>query len=66
MGKNVELSQSLVEQATAISVRENRTVPEQIEFYFNIAAIAEQNPDLSFRLIKEIIKADAEKATKEY
>jgi len=38
----------------------------QIEFYFNIAAIAEENPDLSFKLIKEILKADAEKATVEY
>jgi hypothetical protein len=66
MGKNVKLSDSLVERAVAISEREHRTVPKQIEFYFNLAAIAEENPDLSFKLIKEILKADAEKATVEY
>ena len=66
MGKNVKLSDSLVERTVTISEREHRTVPMQIEFYFNIAAIAEENPDLSFKLIKEILKADAEKATVEY
>jgi len=66
MGKNVKLSDSLVERAVTISEREHRTVPMQIEFYFNSAAIAEENPDLSFKLIKEILKADAEKATVEY
>jgi ParD-like antitoxin of type II bacterial toxin-antitoxin system len=66
MGKNVKLSDSLVERAVTIFEREHRTVPMQIEFYFNIAAIAEETPDLSFKLIKEILKADAEKATVEY
>ena len=38
----------------------------QIEYYFKIAAIMEANPDLSFKLIKEILKADSEEATEEY
>jgi hypothetical protein len=31
-----------------------------------MALIAEENPDLSFSLIREIMKADAEEATEEY
>jgi hypothetical protein len=31
-----------------------------------MALIAEENPDLSFSLIREIIKVDAEEATEEY
>jgi len=35
MGKNVKLSDSLVERTVTISEREHRTVPMQIEFYFS-------------------------------
>jgi len=66
MGKNVKLSESLVERAAAIALRDHRTIPKQIEFYFNIASIAEANPDLSFKLIQEILKADTQEAIEEY
>ncbi|MEI8223453.1 MAG: hypothetical protein WCG43_07230 [Actinomycetes bacterium] len=66
MGIPVKLSDSLVEQATRIANHEHRSVPMQIEYYFKIAAIMEENPDLSFKLIKEILKADSEEATEEY
>ena len=66
MGKNVKLSESLVKRAAAIALRDHRTIPQQIEFYFNIASIAKANPDLSFKLIQEILKADAQEATEEY
>jgi len=66
MGKNVKLSESLVERAAAIALREHRTIPQQIEFYFNIASTVEANPDLSFKLIQEILKADTQEATEEY
>jgi hypothetical protein len=63
---NVKLSDELVEEAKRIAAIEHRSVPKQIEFYFRIALIAEDNPDLSFSLIREIMKADAEEATEEY
>jgi len=66
MGKNVKLSESLVKRAAAIAQREHRTIPQQIEFYFNIASTVEANPDLSFKLIQEILKADTQEATEEY
>jgi hypothetical protein len=63
---NVKLSDELVEEAKRIAAIEHRSVPKQIEFYFRMALIAEDNPDLSFSLIREIMKADAEEATEEY
>ena len=52
--------------AKRIAAIEHRSVPKQIEFYFTMALIAEENPDLSFALIREIMKADAEEAIEEY
>ncbi len=66
MAQTVKLSDQLVEDAKRIAAVEHRSVPRQIEFYFRMALIAEENPDLSFSLIREIMKADAEVATEEY
>lgn len=66
VAQTVKLSDELVEDAKRIAAVEHRSVPRQIEFYFRMALIAEENPDLSFSLIREIMKADAEEATEEY
>ncbi len=66
MATNVKLSDELVKQAGRIAAVEHRSIPKQIEFYFKIAAIAEANPELSFKLIKEILKSDAEAAVGHY
>ena len=66
MAVNVKLSDELVQEARRIAAVEHRSVPKQIEFYFKMALIAEDNPDLSFSLIREILKADAEEAIEEY
>ena len=66
MATNVKLSDDLVKAAGRIAAIEHRSIPKQIEFYFKIAAIAEANPDLSFTLIKEILKSDAEATVGKY
>ncbi len=66
MATNVKLSDDLVKAAGRIAAIEHRSIPKQIEFYFKIAAIAEANPDLSFVLIKEILKSDAEATSGHY
>ena len=66
MAQTVKLSDDLVETAKRIAAVEHRSVPRQIEFYFRMAQIAEENPDLSFSLIREIMKADSEDAAEEY
>lgn len=64
--QTVKLSDDLVETAKRIAAVEHRSVPRQIEFYFRMAQIAEENPDLSFSLIREIMKADSEDGAEEY
>ena len=66
MATNVKLSDDLVKAAARIAAIEHRSIPKQIEFYFKIAAIAEANPELSFALIKEILKSDAEATVGHY
>jgi len=66
MATNVKLSDDLVKAAGRIAAIEHRSIPKQIEFYFKIAAIAEANPELSFLLIKEILKSDAESTSGHY
>ena len=66
MAINVKLADDLVTDAKRIAAIEHRSVPKQIEFYFRMALIAEENPDLSFSLIREILKSDAEEANEEY
>ena len=57
---------SLVEEAKRIALAEHRSVPKQIEFYFRMARVAEENPELSFKLIREILIAQADEAVEEY
>ncbi len=66
MAQTVKLSDELVEDAKRIAAAENRTIAEQIEFYFRMAEIGEGNPNLPFSLIRAIMKADAEEATQNY
>ncbi|TRZ85871.1 MAG: hypothetical protein D4R85_01440 [Streptomycetaceae bacterium] len=66
MAINVKLPKSLVEEAKRIALAEHRSVPKQIEFYFRMAQIAEENPELSFKLIREILIAKSEEAVEEY
>ncbi len=66
MSVNVKLSEELVDEVRRIAEVEHRSVPKQIEFYYRIARIAEDNPDMSFKLIKEILVSDAEEAVAEY
>ena len=62
----VKLSDKLVANAKRIAKVEHRSVPSQIGYYFQIALIAEQNPDLSFKLIQELLKAKGEPTEQEY
>ena len=66
MATPVKLSDELVEQAKRIATAEHRSVPKQIEYYFRLAQIAEENPDLPFSLIRDLFLADSEEAQTEY
>jgi len=66
MATTVKLADHLVEDAKRMAVIEHRSVPKQIEFYYQIARAAEQNPDLSFELIRELLRSRSEEPSGEY
>ena len=51
----VRISDELVKEAKTLSKVENRSVTGQIEYWAKIGKIAEQNPTLSYELIKELL-----------
>jgi len=63
---NMKLSENLVAQAKVYGAIEHRSVPKQIEYWSNIGKLAQENPDLPFVLIREILSADQEPVMGEY
>jgi hypothetical protein len=66
MATNVKLSDTLVDQAKRYGNVQHRSVPKQIEYWSRIGKIAEENPDLPFSMIREILIADQEDTVGEY
>lgn len=66
MSINVKLAESLVEQARRHAAIQHRSVPKQIEYWSQIGKIAEENPDLPFSMIRDILIADQEEPVGEY
>ena len=57
MSHSVKLSDELVTEARNYASLYSRSVPKQIEHWSRIGKIAEENPDLPFEMIKEILLA---------
>ena len=51
----VRISDELIKSARKVSQVENRSLTGQIEYWAKIGQIAEENPDMSYRLIKDIL-----------
>lgn len=51
----VRVSDKLVREAKLFSVVNNRSITGQIEYWAKIGKCAEENPDLPYNLIKEIL-----------
>jgi hypothetical protein len=66
MSVNVKLPDSLVNQAKHYALIEHRSISKQIEYWSRIGKIAEENPDLSFTMIRQIMIADLEEPVGEY
>ncbi len=66
MPVNVKLSNNLVERAKIYGRIEHRSVPKQIEYWSQIGKIAQDNPDLPFSMIREILITDQERAIIEH
>lgn len=66
MSVNAKLSENLIDQARRYARIQHRSVPKQIEYWSQIGKIAEENPDLPFAMIREILIADQEEIVGEY
>lgn len=55
MATAVRISDRLAKEARLISAVDNRSVTSQIEHWAKIGKCAEENPDLTYRMIKEIL-----------
>lgn len=60
MATAVKLSEDIVSRAKVISKVLNRSIAGQIEHWAKIGSIAEDNPDLSYEFIKQILIARQE------
>jgi hypothetical protein len=57
MSAVVKLSDKLVAQAKRYASIDNRSIPKQIEHWSQIGRIAEDNPNLPYSFIKDILFA---------
>ena len=55
MSTAVRISEKLMNEAKILAKVKNRSVTGQIEYWAKIGKIAEDNPDLPYSLIKEIL-----------
>lgn len=55
MASAVRISDDLINLARKISKIENRSVTGQIEHWAQIGKISEENPDMPYSLIKELL-----------
>ncbi len=62
MATTIKLSDDIVNEAKRYAAVYSRSTPKQIEYWSNIGKIAEENPDLSYNFIKDILLAKVELA----
>jgi hypothetical protein len=60
MAMAVKLSDNIISDAQIMSKALNRSVAGQIEYWARIGKIAEENPDLTYEFIKNILVAQQE------
>ena len=58
---SIRLDQNLIEKATIMAKALNWTTPKQIEHWAKIGEMMEDNPELPYEFVKQVIIAKAEK-----
>ncbi len=66
MAVNVKLAESLVADAKRSGAIHHRSTPKQIEYWSRMGKIAEENPELPFSMIRDILVARQEEALGDY
>ena len=65
MATTIKLSDDMISEAKRYGAVYSRSPPKQIEYWVHIGKIAEENPELSYNFIKDILLAKAELADKQ-
>ncbi len=60
MPQAVKINDELIKSAKTVSKVEHRSLAGQVEYWASIGRAAEENPDLPFSVIREILLAQAE------
>ena len=60
MAKAVKLSEHIVSEAKIIGKALNRSIAGQIEYWAKIGKLVEENPDLNYEFIKQILISQQE------
>jgi len=60
MATSVRLDDDFVTQARVHAVAESRSLPKQIEYWAKIGQIMIDNPDLSYKFVRESLLANEE------
>ena len=66
MAVNVKLPEELVAEARRHGAVHHRSLPKQIEHWSQMGKIAEENPDLPYAMIRDILIARSEETDEEY
>lgn len=62
MATTIKLSDALIDEARRYGEIFSRSAPKQIEYWSRIGKIAEENPDLPYSAIKDILLSQHEAA----
>ncbi len=60
MSQSVKLSDELCEEAKRHAALFSRSVPKQIEYWSRIGKLAEENPDLPYGFIRDMLHSKQE------
>ena len=62
MSMTIKLSDDLINEAKRYATVYSRSIPKQIEYWSRIGKIVEDNPDLPYSFIQEILLAKQEES----
>ncbi len=60
MAQSVRINDELVKSAKTVAIAEHRSLAGQVEHWASIGRVAEENPDLPFSMLRDLLRAKAE------
>lgn len=60
MGQSIKISDYIIDEAKVVAKVLNRSVAGQVEYWAKLGKLSEENPDLNYNFIKDILLAKEE------